>query len=105
MGSTALGLQGRIHNYCIEDAQVKLATGTSVRPCQWIPVLFSDSTRGKIISVDRMGMDMRIKTADDHYVIQRVRFHEPVDSFEEAKKGIDKILKDGFKSSPPNYSR
>jgi len=66
-----------------------------------VPLLFSDCTRGKIISVDQKGMDMRVKK-DDHFVIQRVRFHEYADSFESVKVQIDRILKDGFKSTFPN---
>lgn len=67
-----------------------------------IPLLFSDCIRGKIISVDRAGMDMRVKKKDDHYVIQRVRFHNEANSLDEAKREIDLILAKGFKSSIPS---
>jgi hypothetical protein len=67
-----------------------------------IPLLFSDCNRGKIISVDKMGMDIRVKAKDEHYVIQRVRFHGSANTFEEAKREIDFILKNGFKSTIPN---
>jgi hypothetical protein len=67
-----------------------------------IPLLFSDCIRGKIISVDRSGMDMRVKAKDDHYVIQRVRFHGAADSLDEVKREIDNILKNGFKSTIPS---
>ena len=64
--------------------------------------LFSDCVRGKIISVDARGMDMRVRTNEGHYVIQRVRFHEPAHSLEDAKREIDRILTGGFKSRVPS---
>ena len=67
-----------------------------------IPVLFSDAIKGKIISIDRNGMDIRVKVkTDGHYVIQRVRFHNEANSLEDAKREFDNILKNGFKSRYP----
>jgi len=59
-------------------------------------VLNDPPPQGKIIAVDQQGMDLRL-TVDNHRVMQRVRFHAPVESVEEAKTEIEILFSEGFK--------
>ncbi len=62
-----------------------------------IPSLYPDCSRAKIIAVDRCGMDVRLKTGEGHYVVQRIRFHGPAESYGEVRDEVEAILSDGFK--------
>lgn len=62
-----------------------------------IPSLYPNCSRAKIIAIDRNGMDVRLKTGEGHYVVQRIRFHGPAESYGQVREEVEAILSDGFK--------
>ena len=42
-------------------------------------------------------MDVRLKTGEGHYVVQRIRFHGPAESYGQVREEVEAILSDGFK--------